>query len=84
MCTDNLDNNEVIKDEIQTKIDRLEDAQGAYYTITLDQLSDLESASGDIEGSLDALNSWKSKFDDLQYDMDNAENAISEIEIYNN
>ena len=83
MCTENIDNNETIKDEIQAKIDRLEDSQGAYYTITLDQLSDLESASNDIEGSLDALISWKSKFDDLQYDMDNAENAISEIEIYN-
>ena len=82
MCTaDN--NNESTKDEINAKIDRLEEAQGAYYTITLDQLSDLESASNDIEGSLDTLNTWKSKFDDLQNDMDDAENAISEIEIYN-
>ena len=82
MCTaDN--NNESTKDEINAKIDRLEEAQGAYYTITLDQLSDLESASNDIEGSLDTLSTWKSKFDDLQNDMDDAENAISEIEIYN-
>jgi len=83
MCNDCDTNTESVKDEINAKIDRLEEAQGAYYRITLDQLSDLESASGEIEGCLDTLNTWKSKFDDLQNDIDDAENAISEIEIYN-
>lgn len=72
-----------IEELLNEKIASIEDAQTESYTITLDQIGSLEEASGSLDNCLDELQSWKSKFQDFTYDMDNADSAVSEISDYN-